>query len=351
MLHATPVPMTIDDRHHDAMTRSQRGRASAQVTCVRGADRVAAARRARLVLVAQSDRDHRRGRAGRATSGGRGRPAGPRRAGADLVAVGHHRRRRGRAVRRTPATWWSTARPTPTWTPPRATRSAPTPSTRSGAGQHRAGLCAGRRADDPHLHRLRVQRRFDGAPRPYDIDDADRPAERVRHDQAGRRAGGASPRCPDAHVVRTAWVYTGARHRLRRRHAQAGRRATGPSSVVDDQIGSPTYVGDLVAALLADRRATRRRRRCCTPPTRARPAGSSRRGRCSRASAPTRNGCGRWAPTDIPRPARPARRIRRCPAALSTAAGLTPLRPWREALAAGASRRDPRRRGPLPSTP
>ena len=55
---------------------------------------------------------------------------------------------------------------------------------------------------------------------------------------------------PQAVVVRTAWVYTGGAGRdfvaVMRRLAAGD----DPVDVVDDQIGSPTYVGDLAAALL-----------------------------------------------------------------------------------------------------
>src|SRR5439155_21273827 len=55
---------------------------------------------------------------------------------------------------------------------------------------------------------------------------------------------------PDAHVVRSAWIYEGADGSdfaavMRRLAADDG-----PVDVVADQVGSPTYVGDLVVALL-----------------------------------------------------------------------------------------------------
>ncbi len=59
---------------------------------------------------------------------------------------------------------------------------------------------------------------------------------------------------PDAHIVRTAWVYEGADGSdfvaVMRRLAAGD----GPVDVVADQVGSPTYVADLVGALLADGR-------------------------------------------------------------------------------------------------
>ncbi len=89
---------------------------------------------------------------------------------------------------------------------------------------------------------------FDDAPRPYDIDDATGPLGVYGQDQAGRRARGAC-RAPDRHVVRTSWVYTGVGSDFvaTMRKLAAG---DGPISVVVDQIGSPTYTADLVAALL-----------------------------------------------------------------------------------------------------
>jgi dTDP-4-dehydrorhamnose reductase len=55
---------------------------------------------------------------------------------------------------------------------------------------------------------------------------------------------------PEAVVVRTAWVYTGGTGKdfvaVMRRLAAGD----GPVEVVDDQVGSPTYVPDLVGALL-----------------------------------------------------------------------------------------------------
>ena len=65
---------------------------------------------------------------------------------------------------------------------------------------------------------------------------------------AGERAVLAA--LPEAVVVRTAWVYTGGTGKdfvaVMRRLAAGD----GPVNVVDDQTGSPTYVGDLAAALL-----------------------------------------------------------------------------------------------------
>ncbi len=94
---------------------------------------------------------------------------------------------------------------------------------------------------------------FDGAPRPYDIEDATGPLSVYGKTKlAGEREVHAA--LPDGHVVRTSWVYTGVGSDFvgtMRRLAEGD----GPVSVVVDQVGSPTYVADLVAALVADRRA------------------------------------------------------------------------------------------------
>ena len=115
---------------------------------------------------------------------------------------------------------------------------------------------------------------------------------------------------PDAHIVRTAWIYHGGDGgdfvAIMRRLAAGD----GPVDVVADQVGSPTYVGDLAGALRWPTAPSASR--CCMPPTgavsrfeqaqavfeevgadpqRVRPVGSDRH----------------------PRPA-PGRRTRRCPA-------------------------------------
>ena len=170
---------------------------------------------------------------------------------------------------------------------------------------------------------------FDGAPRPYDVDDATGPLSVYGKTKlAGERAVHAA--LPDAHVVRTAWVYTGDGSDFVgtvRRLAAGGE----PVNMVVDQIGSPTYVADLVSALLeiADRPTT-------PPLLHVANEGAASRFEQARAVF---EGVGadpdRVRPVsseDAPRPApRPPY------SALSgrsvTAAGLTPLRPWRDALA------------------
>jgi dTDP-4-dehydrorhamnose reductase len=169
---------------------------------------------------------------------------------------------------------------------------------------------------------------FDGDPTPYDIDDEPAPLSVYgRSKLAGELAVHAE--LPDAHVVRTAWVYTGAGGDF---VASIARRAgeDGPVDVVADQIGSPTYVADLVLALLqiaaggisapllhaANAGAVSRFEQARAvftalgaDPERVRPVGSDRHRR------------------PAPRPMYSALSSR-----ASAAAGLTPLRPWHEAL-------------------
>ena len=137
---------------------------------------------------------------------------------------------------------------------------------------------------------------------------------------------------PDAVVVRTAWVYTGGTGTdfvaVMRRLAAGD----GPIKVVDDQVGSPTYVADLAAALLqiADDRVP-------GPILHAANEGVVSRFEQARAVFEE---CGADAdrvlpvgtdefPRPAPRPAYSALSSRE-----SVAAGMTPLRPWRPALVA-----------------
>ncbi|HEX2213060.1 MAG TPA: dTDP-4-dehydrorhamnose reductase [Mycobacterium sp.] len=182
--------------------------------------------------------------------------------------------------------------------------------------------------------------------RPYDIDDQTGPLSVYgRTKLAGESAVRAE--LPDAHVVRTAWVYEGADGSdfvATMRRLAAGDQ---PVDVVADQIGSPTYVGDLVGALLevadgvagapllhaanageASRfdQAQAVFEAVGADPARVRPVGTDRH------------------PRPAPRPPYSALSGRR-----STAAGLTPLRPWREALQDALAA--PLDGGPIPSTP
>jgi dTDP-4-dehydrorhamnose reductase len=171
---------------------------------------------------------------------------------------------------------------------------------------------------------------FAGAPpRPYEIDDQTRPRSVYgRTKLAGEHA--VLEAMPEAVVVRTAWVYEGTDGEDF--VATMRRKAAGPDpvDVVADQIGSPTYVGDLVTALLqvADGGVTGRVLHAVNTgpasrfelargvfdavgadPQRVRPVGSDRH------------------PRPAPRPPYSALATDR-----STAAGLPPARPWQEAL-------------------
>jgi dTDP-4-dehydrorhamnose reductase len=199
---------------------------------------------------------------------------------------------------------------------------------------------------------------FDGsfptsAPRPYELDDETGPLSVYgRTKLAGELAVLAA--LPDATVVRTSWVYTGAVGGSDFVAVMRDRAAKGESlEVVEDQIGSPTYVGDLVSALLevagwpatgesAGARAIRE------PLLHAANDGAVSRFEQARA---VYRAVG--ADPELVRPISSATKPR--PAArppysalgsrLSAAAGLSPLRPWQDALTEALAA------GPLPSTP
>jgi dTDP-4-dehydrorhamnose reductase len=211
-----------------------------------------------------------------------------------------------------------------------------------------ARVCA---AVDAGLIHISTDYVFGGAERhtPYEIDDPTHPVNVYGHTKlAGEQAVLAVK--PDAHVVRTAWVYRGGDGSdfvatMRRLAARDG-----IVEVVSDQVGSPTYTGDLVGALLeivdgkvepgilhaANAGAVSRFEQARATfeaigadPERVRPVGSDRH------------------PRPAPRPAYTALSAQR-----SAQAGLTPLRDWREALgAAVAAVVGTTVDGPLPSTP
>ena len=89
----------------------------------------------------------------------------------------------------------------------------------------------------------------DAAPHPYEPSDAARPLSVYGQTKlSGEQAVLAA--LPQAVVVRTAWVYTGGNGKdfvAAMRRLAAG---DGVVDMVDDQTGSPTYVADLVGALL-----------------------------------------------------------------------------------------------------
>ena len=178
--------------------------------------------------------------------------------------------------------------------------------------------------------------------RPYELDDGTGPVSVYgRTKLAGEHAVLAAK--PDAHVVRTAWVYegaTGSDFVATMRRLAAG---DGPVEVVADQIGSPTYVGDLVGALLQIAAGG-------VAPGVLHAVNAGQASRFDLAQA-TFEAVGadpaRVRPVDsgrFPRPApRPAYSV--LSTAGSAVAGLTPLRDWREALFAAVAS------APLPSTP
>jgi dTDP-4-dehydrorhamnose reductase len=185
----------------------------------------------------------------------------------------------------------------------------------------------------------------DAAPRPYEPNDEARPLSVYGQTKlSGERAVLAA--LPQAVVVRTAWVYTGGNGKdfvATMRRLAAGDRII---DVVDDQTGSPTYVADLVGALLEvvdgrvqagivhaanDGAVTRCGQARAVfeglgaDPERIRPVSSSHN------------------PRPAPRPPYSVLSMRQ-----SQAAGLSPLRPWREALQAALTA--PLDARPLPST-
>ncbi len=83
---------------------------------------------------------------------------------------------------------------------------------------------------------------------PYEVDDATGPRTAYgRTKLAGERAVLAAD--PTAVVVRTAWVYTGTGSDFVATMLRL-QRERDTVSVVDDQVGSPTFAGDLAAGLL-----------------------------------------------------------------------------------------------------
>jgi dTDP-4-dehydrorhamnose reductase len=211
--------------------------------------------------------------------------------------------------------------------------------------EHVAHACARAGADLIHISTDYVfSGLFEGGQRrPYEIDDETGPLSVYgRSKLAGEMAVLAA--MPDAHVVRTAWIYKGSDGTdfvATMRRLAAG---DGPVDVVADQVGSPTYVGDLVSALLQiadgsirepllhaanEGEASRFEQAQAVfeavgaDPQRVRPVGTDAH------------------PRPAPRPPYSALSSRK-----SAEAGLTPLRPWRDALAAALGSD-----GPLTSSP
>lgn len=198
---------------------------------------------------------------------------------------------------------------------------------------HLAAVCARAGAGLIHISTDYVfSGDFGGAPpHPYDIDDAPGPLSVYgRSKLDGERA--VLEALPEAHVVRTAWVYEGADGSdfvaaMRRKAA-----GDGTVDVVADQTGSPTSAHDLVDALLEIAAG-----RVRGPVLHAANSGQASRFDQARAvfeavGADPR----RVRPVGSDRFPRPARRpgYSALSGAGSAARGLTPLRPWRAALVA-----------------
>ncbi|CRK51418.1 dTDP-4-dehydrorhamnose reductase [Rhodococcus sp. RD6.2] len=164
---------------------------------------------------------------------------------------------------------------------------------------------------------------------PYEVDDATGPRTAYgRTKLAGERAVLAAD--PTAVVVRTAWVYTGTGSDFVATMLRL-QRERDTVSVVDDQVGSPTFAGDLAVGLLE--LAMRPQIRGVLHATNAGRATWFELARAVFAGVGADPERVRPCTTaDFPRPApRPAYSV------LSSAAweraGLTPLRPWPDALA------------------
>ncbi|MEV6322751.1 dTDP-4-dehydrorhamnose reductase [Nocardia sp. NPDC051787] len=171
--------------------------------------------------------------------------------------------------------------------------------------------------------------------RQYDTTDPTGPASVYGKSKlAGEQAVLAG--CPNAHVVRTAWVYTGrggdfvaTMLRLERERDTV--------DVVDDEVGSPTYAADLAAALLE----------LAGRPDAPRVLHATNAGQASRFELARAVFAGigadprRVRPCDssaFPRPARRPAYSVLSPRAWDNA-GLTPLRAWQTALGDALARR------------
>ncbi|MGB3483073.1 MAG: dTDP-4-dehydrorhamnose reductase [Mycobacterium sp.] len=172
------------------------------------------------------------------------------------------------------------------------------------------------------------------APRPYEPGDPTGPLSVYgRTKLAGELAVLAA--LPEATVVRTAWVFTGSGSDF-----IAGMRAKAAGDeiveVVADQIGSPTYVGDLCAALLE--LAGGQIREPVLHVANHGPASRFDQARAVFAAVGADPERVRPVGTDLhPRPA-PRPPYSALGAQLSVRAGLTPLRPWQDALSEALSR-------------
>ncbi|MDY6999449.1 MAG: dTDP-4-dehydrorhamnose reductase [Actinomycetota bacterium] len=169
-----------------------------------------------------------------------------------------------------------------------------------------------------------------GGPRPYDIDDATGPLSVYGRTKL-RGEGAVLAAMPDAHVVRTSWIYQGGEAGSDfvavMRRAAAG---TDPVDAVADQVGSPTYVADLCGALLQIADGAIRE-----PLLHAANAGAvSRFEQAQAVFAEVGADPARVRPVSSDKAPRPAPRppYSALSATKSAQAGLAPLRSWRDAL-------------------
>ena len=175
--------------------------------------------------------------------------------------------------------------------------------------------------------------------RPYEVSDATGPLSVYgRSKLDGELAVHAE--LPEAHVVRTSWVYTGgsgADFVAVMRKLAAGDRVI---DVVADQTGSPTYAADLVGALLEVAAGEVR-----APLLHVANSGAVSRFEQARAVFEAEGADPeRVRPVDTDAMPRPAHRpvFSALAMAESVRAGLTPLRPWRDALIAALTAADGR---------
>jgi dTDP-4-dehydrorhamnose reductase len=173
----------------------------------------------------------------------------------------------------------------------------------------------------------------DDPQRPYEIDDLTDPLSAYGRSKLAGELGVLTA-MPDAFVVRTAWIFSGTGSDF---VANMRRKAAGGDTVdvVADQIGSPTYVGDLVGALLQVVEGT-----IAQPVLHAANLGEASRFEQARAVFELAGADPeRVRPIDSERFPRPAPRpaYSALGAQQSTEAGLTPLRHWREGLAEAMS--------------
>ena len=204
----------------------------------------------------------------------------------------------------------------------------------SAGPEHIARACAQAGAQLVHISTDYV---FDGSSsRPYEPSDEARPLSVYGQTKLSGEQGVLAA-LPGATVVRTAWVYTGGNGKdfvAAMRRLAAG---DGVVDMVDDQTGSPTYTADLVNALLevADGRVH-------APNGVVHAANSGTVTRCGQARAVFKilgADPERVRPVSSGHNPRPAARpsYSALSARQSQEAGLSPLRPWRDALAEALS--------------